>query len=202
MPKKTLRLDYQQKEEYIKLHLCNDLCWLLRAATEWSIQDQLKLEIDGYNVQVYAMDSVFLHARTLFEFFVKPSGQNRYSSDAYVGVVLISSNYSNNWRGPLNEFLMHPMDRSSPRRLNSADGPKDLNQMPVYFANEILRLWEEFEGELDKRKNSDDQKLKELARQTRKEAIEGADRVVNSTVAQQHAKDKGQVLNPVFVFVR
>jgi hypothetical protein len=58
------RLDQKQKEEYIKLHLRNELCWLLRAATEWHVQDQLNLGIDGYNIQVYAMDSAFLHARS------------------------------------------------------------------------------------------------------------------------------------------
>lgn len=69
MGKNTPGLDHKGKEEYIELHLFNELRWLLGAATEWSIQDQLKLEKVGYNVQVYAMDSAVLHARALFEFW-------------------------------------------------------------------------------------------------------------------------------------
>ena len=48
----TPRLDHKQKEEYIRKHLFNELRWLLGAATEWSIQYQLKLEIPGYDMQV------------------------------------------------------------------------------------------------------------------------------------------------------
>ena len=47
MGKNTPRLDYKGKQEYIQLHLFNELRWLLGAATEWSIQDQLRLEIVG-----------------------------------------------------------------------------------------------------------------------------------------------------------
>jgi|SRR5882672_3334977 len=200
MGKNTPPLDHTQKEKYIELHLFNELLWLLGAATEWSIQDQLKLEIVGYNVQVYAMDSALLHARALFEFFVQSTNDNHYGCDQFLGTVLKSDSYSGNWKGPLHMSLMHAQDRSSPRPLKSAGVEKDLNQMPVDFAREILNLWVEFEGTLDKSDEPRDLRLKELAREKRKEAIERAECVVNSTVAQQHARGRHQLLKPVFIF--
>src|SRR5258707_8346556 len=112
MAKNTPPLDHKHKEEYIKLHLFNELRWLLGAATEWSLQDQLKLEKVGYNVQVYAMDSAFLHARALFEFFVQQPTKNHVSSSGFLGTVLNSSSYENDWKRPLHTFLMHAQDRS------------------------------------------------------------------------------------------
>jgi len=207
MGKKTPRLNtpplnHDQKVDYIKLHLFNELRWMLGAATEWSIQDQLKLERVGYNVQVYALDSAFLHARTLFEFLVEPTTDNHYGTDEFLGrgTVLNSSSYKNDWRGPLHIFLMHAQDRSSPVPLKTSGVEKDLNQMPVDFAQEILKLWKEFEQKLNQSRDTRDHRLKELAREKRKEAIDGAECVVSSTVAQKHAEEKCLLLKPVFVF--
>jgi hypothetical protein len=202
MGKNTPGLDHKRKEEYIKLHLFNELRWLLSATTEWSIQDQLNLAIVGYDVQVYAMDSAFLHARALFEFFVQPTNDNHYGSNEFLGrgAVLISSSYVDDWKGPLHRYLMHAQDRSCPAPLKSSGVEKDLNKMPVDFAHEILKLWKEFEERLGGSSDAGDQKLQELGREKRKEAIRGANCVVNSTVAQQHAKERGQQLKPVFVF--
>jgi hypothetical protein len=204
MGKKAPPLVHKRKEDmedYIRNHLFIELSWLLYAATEWSLQNQLKLGIGGYHVQVYAMDSAFLHARTLFEFFVQPPTSNHYSSKEFLGAELISHNYSANWKDTLHKFLMHAQDRSRPIPLKNTGVGKDLNQMPVDFAREILRLWEEFESKLGESKEDGDKKLGELARDKRKEAIENAQCVVESAVAQQHAKNKGQILMPVFVFV-
>ncbi len=207
MGKKTPRrstppLNHEQKAEYIRLHLFNELRWMLEAATEWSIQDQLKLGKVGYNVQVYALDSAILHARTLFEFLVEPTTDNHYGYNEFLdrGIVLTSGSYKHNWRGPLHIFLMHAQDRSSPVPLKSSGVEKDLNQMPVDFAQEILKLWKEFEEKLKHSGDTRNHKLKELAREKRKEAIDGAACVVNSTVAQKHAEEKGLLLKSVFVF--
>jgi hypothetical protein len=201
MRKNTPNLDHKQREEYIELHLFNELRWLLGATTEWSIQDQLRLEIVGYNVQVYAMDSAFVHARALFEFFVQSTNDNHYGSNEFLGSVLKSDSYTNDWRGPLHSFLMHAQDRSRPAPLKSSGVEKDLNKMPIDFAREILKLWEEFEGRLGKSNERGDRELQKLAREKRKEAIEKAQCAVNSTVAQQHAGERHQLLKPVFVFV-
>src|SRR5437660_6904924 len=122
MGRNTASLDPGQKEEYLKLHLFYELCWMLCAATEWSLQDQLKLQKGGYNVQVYAMDSAFLHARVLFEFFVHATTDNYYGSNEFLGhsAVLNSDSYTNNWKDPLHKFLMHAQDRSRPTPLKSS----------------------------------------------------------------------------------
>jgi len=203
MGKNTPPLNGLSKEEYITAHLFNELHWLLHAATEWSIQDLVRLNIVGYNVQNYAMDSAFLHARSLFEFFLGRTTDNYYGCDQFLSTALVSPDYTNSadgWKGPLHSYLMHAQDRSRPRQLQSPDGPKDLNQMPVYFANEILRLWKQFEAELDKSGKAEDKKLEKLARDKRKEAIHNAVCVVNSKVAQRHAKESLQTLKPIFVF--
>jgi hypothetical protein len=202
MTANTPPLDNQAKKtKYIEDHLFNELRWMLGAATEWSIQEQLALGIAGYDVHVYAMDSAFLHARTLFEFFLNKTGKNYYGCDQFLNIKLESVNYTNDWRGPLHSYLMHAQDRSSPRQLKSLSGEmKDLNKMPVDFAHEILRLWKEFEEGLGKSGNAEDQQLQKLARGKRKEAIDGALCVVNSTITQHHANCKGQTLKPAFVF--
>jgi hypothetical protein len=200
MGSNTPPLNHEQKEEYIRLHLFNELRWMLGAATEWSIQEQLKLEKVGYDVQVYAMDSAFLHARTLFEFFVQPTNRNHYGANDYLGTVLMSDSYTNDWSDPLHNSLVHAQDRSKPVPLESSGVKKDLNKMPVDSAHEILKLWKEFEGMLAKSSVPQIQELARLAREKRKEAIDGAECVVNSTVALDHAEEKGMRLKPVFVF--
>jgi hypothetical protein len=77
---------------------------------------------------------------------------------------------------------------------------KDLNKMPVYFANEILRLWKEFEKGLGNSGNAEGQVLQKLCRDKRKEAVDGARCVVDSAVARCFASCKQQLLKPVFVF--
>jgi hypothetical protein len=195
----TPNLDHAQKSEYIERHLFNELRWLLGAATEWSVQDQLKLEIVGYDVQVYAMDSAFAHARSLFEFFVKETNNNHYGCNEFLGgnTVLTSRDYQN-WARPLHRFFMHAQDRSRPTPLMSSGVAKDLNRMPVDFAREILRLWEEFEKMIAKSGDPRDRVLYELAREKRKEAIENARCVVNCPIAQDQAAAKGYELKPVF----
>ena len=92
------------------------------------------------------MDSACLHARTLFEFFTRPTGNNYYGLDALGMNPLRSALYTNDWAGPLHSFLMHAQDRSKPRQLKSFDPSepsKDLNRMPVDFAEEVVRLWRE-----------------------------------------------------------
>ena len=116
----TPHLDHEAKKEYLERHLFNELRWLLCAATEWSIQNKLDLGIEGYDVQVYALDSACLHARTLVEFFVQSTTNNYYGANEFLGRPLVSSCYTNNWIGPLHSFLMHAQDRSHPVPLVSS----------------------------------------------------------------------------------
>jgi len=58
-------------------HLFEGLTYLLQAAQEWQCQRDLRLQLGGYQVQVYAMDSVFLCVRSLFEFFMGEGRRRR-----------------------------------------------------------------------------------------------------------------------------
>jgi len=70
--------------------------------------------------------------------------------------------------------------------------------MPVYFAREVLRLWEEFENELGKSGKQQDLELQDLARQKRRKAIENAQYVVDSDITRLFASVKRLHLKPVF----
>lgn len=199
------------KENYLTEHLSKDLDWLLRAATEWRVQVELNLGISGYQVQNYAVDSACLHARTLFEFFCLPNrseGDNHYGCNQYIGRVLESRLYTENWSDPLHAYLMHAQDRSTPRRLISFGDPTierdNLNKMPVDFALEILRLWQKFEHELGNSSDPEIKKLQAIARDKRKEAIDHA-RPVTQFIDERHSaykreRVKAQSLKPIFVF--
>lgn len=195
MRKHTPALNPAEKEDYIRQHLSNELRWLLCAATEWFVQQRLALGEVGYDVQVYAMDSAFLHARSLFEFFTQCTKPNHYGANSFLSRPLTSNLYGD-WCGPLHAFLMHAQDRSRPRKLKVAGGAtKDLNQMPVEFANEILRLWKEFENELARQRYY---RLHSIACQERFTAIQCAGSASRSLTAQCHAYKKGLVLAPIF----
>ncbi|MGB6623329.1 MAG: hypothetical protein WBE43_00955, partial [Candidatus Acidiferrales bacterium] len=156
MGKNTPHLIQADKKDYLEKHLFVELQWVLYAATEWSIQNRLQLQKDGYMVQNYAMDSAFLHARTLFEFFVKQTNDNHYGVEEFLPAKLTSKSYDD-WEGPLHSFLMHAQDRSKPGPLTTSSGQqKNLIQMPVEFANEILRLWQELEKQLGASSNQTD----------------------------------------------
>ncbi len=138
-------------DDYLERHLANELHWLLRATYEWKVQADRRFGINGYHVQVYTMDSAFLHARVLFEFFTKErTGSNYYAAVDQFGLpaALVSVSYKQ-WQRPLHAHLMHaqPRDRTPP--LTALDGTKkDLSEMAPDFAAEIERLWGEFAAEL------------------------------------------------------
>lgn len=166
-------------------HLANELHWVLRAASEWHVQDVLHLEIVGYEVQVFAMDSCFLHARSLFEFFTAKSTRNHYGYDTF-GLSPFKSTYSASWVDPLHAYLMHIRDRSSPQQLIGLDGTrKHLNEMPVDFAREIVRLWRDFPTALSSHKNPAVVALATDARIALRTAIDAAEKVQSSDVAKK-----------------
>jgi hypothetical protein len=199
----TPPLDTQEKIAYLRDHLSNELRWLLDAATGWAVQEQLNLRIEGFTVQVYAMDSVFVHARSLFEFFArKPARRsNHYGVGAFVeGVTTLhSSLYHGGWSRELHRFVMHAQTRCNPTMLQTVGGTdKPLNEMPVEFANEILRLWKEFEERLNNSGDLERQQLGALAREQRLNAINGASYVVKSEIAAELAQRRGITLKPIF----
>lgn len=204
--------DYLSRKRYLAQHLSNELHWVLYAATEWQIQSKLKLKITGYMTQAYAMDSTFLHARTLFEFFTKPTSRNYYGSDQFLGPnARRSSTRYKDWQSPLHAFLMHAQDRSRPRKLKSFQSPrklKHLKNMPVDLANEILRLWMRFERDLGKQGKAGDThalKLQTLARKIRETAIRRADSIAISVLSgnrrynrNERIRQRTGLVRPVF----
>lgn len=168
-------------------HLEHELKWLLRAASEWHLQDKIQLGLPGVSVQVYAMDSAFLHARTLFEFFTMNTGDNYYGISAYGLEPIPSHPYTDGWKDKLHAFVMHAQDRSRPGKLKCVDGTeKDLNKMPVDFAKEIVRVWREFQKGLTVHQDPFLRELAPIAERILHEAIEGADAVMTQKIAIAH----------------
>ena len=140
--------------------------------TKWRVQDRLQLKIAGYHVQVYAMDSAFLHARTLFEFLTTKTGRNHYGANELGISPLESKPYNDGWKQSLHGYLMHAQARDEPEQLEASDGTlKDLNAMPGDFADEVTRLWTEMAEELRAAGQSDRADLvDEILREARLQA--------------------------------
>lgn len=132
----------------------NELHWTLRAAAEWERQVFENLAVPGYEVQVLAMDSTFLHARALFEFFTGRPNRPNYHSVTELDAggivrVIASTIYTDHWSDPLHDRLMHLKDRNSDPTVPTASGStKHLKNMPAEIAMEVRRLWVEMIGEL------------------------------------------------------
>jgi hypothetical protein len=170
-------------------HLLDGLAWLLRAAQEWQIQSELNLEVDGYATQVYAMDSVLLRARSLFEFFIG-KGENYCHAQCLFGLssqLPGPANFSQ-WKNEMHVGSLHLQDRSAGGQLVGHDGVtlKSLNQMPVDIAHGVLEVWASFENELSTIGSSNYDK----AMQCRVQAEEDSRRVVEHVAKRQGAYKK------------
>jgi hypothetical protein len=183
---RTLRLDsYDKKKNYLENHLFNDFRWMFCAATEWWIQEEFKRGVikDGIEIghhDVYTMDSAFLHARALFEFFTKRRNDYHCSCEEFIAKELQCKRYAN-WADPLHKHVMHFQTRDDPKQLGGfSDGMKALNKMPVDFALEVRKLWKEFEKELSKTGNVGDKELRALARERRQKVITEACCIVSA----------------------
>jgi hypothetical protein len=178
-----------QLKTYLERDLANELDWLVRAATEWHAQSHMALDIDGYTVQVYAMDSAFLHARTLFEFFTRKTQDYFYGHDEY-GVTnkIKSSLYEKHWSSSLHARLMHAQDRSkSPdvKSFDPAESKKHIKNMPVDFAMEVVRMWRKFACALQTLADEDMQRLGHRAVEILDEAVVTAETVRTNKVTQK-----------------
>jgi hypothetical protein len=185
-------------------HLFDDLTYLLQAAQEWQLQKDLKLELSGYQVQVYAMDSVFLRARSLFEFFVGVSPRTYCHARCLFGLTsqLTYAKYTGpnptigvSWEDVLHVGSIHLKNRDNPVQLEALDGTlKDLNQMPVDFAKGILVVWGDFEAELQAQGHT---QLHQMAEDCRDKAKEDAGNVFDSILQRaktyEHTSTEGLV---------
>jgi hypothetical protein len=141
--------------EAIEKDLYNELRWLLSAATEWDALDRLigeppkvpKIKEPCPHLKVYAMDSAFLHARSLYEFFTstekailknKKQGQRRltwYDYSTNSNVRRTSTKYDH-FMQPLHGRVMH-LDQNR-------SGYDEIKKEVVNIAEDILVLWNSF----------------------------------------------------------
>lgn len=137
-------------------HLYDGLTHLLRAAQEWQVQRDLGVGLGGYQPQVYAMDSAFLRARSLFEFFLGRSRSHCHAGCLFglnqplsYPAYLDRTSSSPTWEDVLHIGSLHIKDRENAPQLVGIDGsPKDLNQTPLDFTEGIFKVWSDFEAAL------------------------------------------------------
>ena len=139
--------------EAIEKDLFNELRWLLCAATEWDAYNRLigqspqvpKIKEPCFHLNVYAMDSAFLHARSLYEFFTATEesikrnakkGVRRLTWRDYSRTARQTSEKYNRFSKPLHGRVMHlDQDRA---------GYDEIKNETVNFAADILSLWNRF----------------------------------------------------------
>ncbi len=203
----TPPMDSAMRRNYLDNDLKNEIRYLLAAATEWHTQAKLHLGIGGYEVQVYAMDSTFLHARALFEFFTRKTtaffyGYNEFGLESKIK----SSLYENHWSDPLHARLMHLQSRSRSadvKRFDPDDSQKEhIKNMPVDFAKEVVRMWHVFAGALQALEGDQSRALGQRAHEILREALDAAEAVrtnavTESQVAQRRKEDPDFVIDPI-----
>src|SRR5436190_8772721 len=190
MPNRTPFMSDTDLGRYLRAHLANEVEWLLRATAEWHVQKTLHLCEPGYEVEVFARDSAMLHARTLFEFFTQETGDNYYGCDVFHVSPQPSPNYKTDWKDPLHAKVMHAQDRSQTRPLKSFDGSgtKPLDEMPLDFAHEVVRLWRAFSAALAAHPDPPIARLGQEADAILSQAIQHAGAVLGSALAVAHGK--------------
>lgn len=138
MPSRVTRATTPQAKLKLLEDVGIELSWANRAAEEWRRQRDLNLCHPGYEVQVFAMDSTFVHCRALFEFFTDTSRSGNYHHvDELIGHQLTSAVWDK-WSDDLHKAVAHVQDRSP--RPRSARGAA-LHEMPHRLAKEVTRLW-------------------------------------------------------------
>lgn len=125
------------KKSFIETDLYYELRCLLGAATIWQA---LKETGVGFDV-VIAMDSAFVHARCLFNFFT--SGGSNDISIVEFGPQPYDSPTYDQWKEALHRHVLHvAKGRAAPANLIHG---AHLNEQVLAFAHEGLRLWRDFE---------------------------------------------------------
>jgi hypothetical protein len=135
-------MNEEQLKDKIETDLFNDLRWLLCAATEWEAHRKLvdtgKIKQPCYHLQVYTMDSVFLHCRSLYEFFIADGKkQNR----------LTYRDYNKSTGQPASTTYGEFKDALHARGMNlgrNRSGCKEIKNKVLDFANDILEMWSTF----------------------------------------------------------
>lgn len=129
------------RSSYVADDLYHELRCLLGAATVWRA---LRAEQAGFSV-IVAMDSAFVHARNLYNFFTLPEGGHDVSVTAFGPASPYSSATCDAWMEPLNRHVLH-MSRGRLNPTNVQSGGHLTKQIET-FAHDILRLWRLFEAD-------------------------------------------------------
>lgn len=164
----------EDKKKFIEVHLYHELCSLLEAATFWQI---LKESRAGCEVSL-VMDSVLVHARSLFIFFAATKSDKENTNSIKMtdfGLNMYKSSIYSTSKEPLNRHLFH----LNKKRLKSTNKNKSghINEKVKIFADEILRLWEMFE------KEDGLGELGDVAKQARLRALQDAHNTSNGRIA-------------------
>jgi len=166
-------------KKYMEEDLFNELRWLLCAATQWDTYERIIAE-PCFHLNVYTMDSAFMHARSLYEFFTAPEeaikrnekrGEKRLTWRDYSVMARQTSRKYEEFIKPLHGRVMH-LDKDRP-------GYDAVKSEVVNFAKDILELWDGFT------KKPGINKYAELLKKLRDDAIREA-----RHVASQY-KDQG-----------
>ncbi len=130
-----------EKPGFISDSLYHELRCLLGAATVWQI---LKNHHAGFDVAV-AMDSAFVHARNLFNFFTEDQGGVDVSVTEFGPTDPYPSPVYDEWREPLHRHLLHiAKGRINPTNLH---GTAHLKDQVLAFATAILDLWSQLQSD-------------------------------------------------------
>ncbi len=130
---------------------------MLVAATEWHafrlLDPSTRNEYPGH-FHVLTMDSAFLHARSLYEFFLTPKRLWR-SDTAYAerdfGVPLSPTKVSDTYIDALNKRLFHiDIFRPAPVNKGGKKVKTDINVRVVDIATDVLELWDDFAAKVGK----------------------------------------------------
>ena len=139
MPKK---MTTDEKKAFISSELYHELRCFLGSVTVWKA---FSFTESGYDV-VVAQDSVFLHARILFEFFTaKKDKESNTLRVTEFGPSKYTSNVYSNWKTPLNRHVLHlNVKRLTPINIREKG---HLNEQIPIFTEAVLRLWKQFEND-------------------------------------------------------
>jgi hypothetical protein len=139
-------------QRFIEEDLYNELRWLLVAASEWNAATTKDVEPANHFL-VVTMDSTFLHARSLYEFFIdaqilnpqwNPKQNTAYAKRDFNISIAPTSTYTRYIDG-IHKRLFHlDINRPSPEKRGVPIPGKDINDKVMVVAQDVLDLWDNF----------------------------------------------------------
>jgi hypothetical protein len=119
-------------------HLEYELRMLFGAA---KLQQLISSKLPG-NIENYLKDSVYVHVRNLYGFFVEASTGNDDSISLFGEQPMTSTLYPRPWRAGINTNVMHIRDRRADG--HNVHNGKHINECIEDFVDDIERMWLEW----------------------------------------------------------